>query len=357
LQSEAGRPAEALASYEQARPILERLARENPSVTDFQRDLAMSLINIGNLQSEAGRPAEALASYEQARPILERLAREHPESPEFASDLGGTLHNLARIDLDQRRFDEARDKLRRAIESQRKALAAYPDHPNYRRFLANHLINLIRAAEGLGHAAEAAEARRELDELRNSDPRILALDARLATVLKGQAPKDHAERLALAVRAYEKALHASSARLYAEALSNDPKLADDRQAQHRYNAACAAALAGCGQGKDEPPLDDAAEAKLRRQAREWLQAELAVWTKVLDADPAGMKVNVATTLQHWKTDPDLAGVRDEKELAKLPEEERAEFQQLWNGADRLLTRAARGKSPDMHKKKEPGTPE
>ena len=30
---------------------------------------------------------------------------------------------------------------------------------------------------------------------------------------------------------------------FADALAADPKLADDRQAQHRYNAACAAALA------------------------------------------------------------------------------------------------------------------
>ena len=77
-----------------------------------------------------------------------------------------------------------------------------------------------------------------------------ALDARLAAIIKGdQQPKDNAERLHLAQRAYDKALHATAARLWAEALAADPKLGDDRQAQHRYNAACAAALAGCGQGQ------------------------------------------------------------------------------------------------------------
>ena len=73
--------------------------------------------------------------------------------------------------------------------------------------------------------------------------------------MKGGAPKDNAERLALAQRAYDTKRFAVAARLWAEALDSDPKLAADRQAQHRYNAACAAALAAAGQGKDEPAPD------------------------------------------------------------------------------------------------------
>ncbi len=52
-----------------------------------------------------------------------------------------------------------------------------------------------------------------------------------------------------------------------------------------------------------------------------------------------MKAKVAPTLQHWKEDTDLAGIHDEKELAKLPEDERAAFKRLWNDVDQLLTRA------------------
>ncbi len=151
--------------------------------------------------------------------------------------------------------------------------------------------------------------------------------------------KDDAERIQLADRAYQKALHATSACLFAEAIASDPKLADDRQAVHRYNAACAAALAGCGQGKDEPPPNEAAKTKLRQLAREWLQAELAAWAKVLETGPLELKAKIAPTLQHWKTDADLAGIRDEKELAKLLEPERATLKQLWKDVDRLLTKA------------------
>ncbi len=68
--------------------------------------------NIGIVHREKGRTAEAMASFEQARAIDERLVREHPDSPDFASALGGTLNNMAMVDLGERRFDEARAKLR-----------------------------------------------------------------------------------------------------------------------------------------------------------------------------------------------------------------------------------------------------
>ena len=49
------------------------------------------------------------------------------------------------------------------------------------------------------------------------------------------------------------------------------------------------------------------------------------------------------TLHRWKADTDLAGIRDEKELAKLPEVERATFKQLWHDVDQILAKASRGK--------------
>src|SRR5262249_51102820 len=159
-------------------------------------------------------------AYQVALAIRERLVRMHPESSDFASVLGGTLNNMALIDLDAKRFAEARTRLRQAIAWQRQALASNPAHPTYRQFLANHLTNLITAARGLGDSAGAAEAERELTQLRATDPALLALDARLAGILAGrQQPRDEAERLRLAQRAYDKVLHATAARLWGEALA------------------------------------------------------------------------------------------------------------------------------------------
>ncbi len=95
--------------------------------------------------------------------------------------------------------------------------------------------------------------------------RIAALAARLQAVLKGEdRPKDVPERLALAQMYYDTKRFAAAAQFWAEAIEADPKLGDDRRAGHRYNAACAAALAASGQAKDEPSPDITVMVKLRR---------------------------------------------------------------------------------------------
>src|SRR5206468_10853885 len=62
-------------------------------------------------------------------------------------------------------------------------------------------------------------------------------------------------------------------------ISLKPALADDLKSWNRYNAACSAALAGCGQGNDVSGLDEKALARLRQQAMVWLRADLAAWEK------------------------------------------------------------------------------
>jgi serine/threonine-protein kinase len=347
LQLELGRSADALASYGEALAIQDRLARENPSVTQFQSDLALSHNDIGILQRHLGRPDDARASYNNAVAIRERLVREHPTITYHHSDLGATLNNVAMLDLAEHRPAQARSRLLRAIEAQRRALSVYPNNPTYRQYLANHYRNLITADLALGNQDEATATQRALEELRRSDPRVIALNARLDTVLKGQGPAPNVpELLQLAQRAYEQARHAAAARLFAEALRREPKVAENPAAGQRYNAACAAALAGCGQGQDNPPPDAAARAAWRSQALAWLKADLAAWSRVQASGPAQSAKALVPTLRHWKEDPDLAGLRDEAALATLPESERTACRQLWATVEALL-RQASGESPTM----------
>jgi hypothetical protein len=146
-----------------------------------------------------------------------------------------------------------------------------------------------------------------------------------------------ADRLAFAQIAYGLKKLAFATQLWAEALATDPKLFDDRRLQHRYNAARAASLAAAGQGQDEPPLDEAAKAKLRRLALDWLKAELTAWDKE-QSRPAIVK-----TLRQWQQESDLAGLRDKAELARLPAEEQRAFTQLWTDVARLLKKQSIGK--------------
>ena len=45
-------------------------------------------------------------------------------------------------------------------------------------------------------------------------------------------------------------------------------------------------------------------------------------------------------LAHWQQDTDLASVRDQEGLAKLPEDERQQWRRLWDDVAALLVRAA-----------------
>jgi hypothetical protein len=113
----------------------------------------------------------------------------------------------------------------------------------------------------------------------------------------------------------------------------------NRQVQHRYDAACAAALAGCGKSQDNPAPDEAARAKLRAQARAWLDAELPVWTRLLVSAKPKERAAIAETLEHWQVDRDLAGVREPEAIDGLPEPERAGSRELWKNVAEALARA------------------
>jgi serine/threonine-protein kinase len=341
LLHETAKPADAMKSYQAALLIRTKLADANPSVSVFQSDLANSHNNIGLLMSETGKPADALKSYQAALAIQRKQVREHPESPDFASGLGGTHHNLAVIDMNAKRFAEARDGLRQAVECQQRALASNPAHPTYRQRMAKHFDHLIESTRALGDFKGLAEAERQFAEFRETDPAMAAFDARLRAIVKGeQRPNDVGERLQLAERAYEIARYAAAARLLQEALELDPRLGDDRQAQHRYNAACAAAQAGSGRGKDDPAPSEPQKTKLRQQALDWLTAELGDWAKLLATADNEQRGGIKQTLEHWQQDNDLASIRDEAELAKLSETERLAFRKLWADVDALLKKAS-----------------
>ena len=96
-------------------------------------------------------------------------------------------------------------------------------------------------------------------------------------------------------------------------------------------------MAGCGKGHEQPPLDEPGKSALRRQAREWLEADLAACSKILAARPARFRSTLRQTLESWTTDADLAGVRDSDALAKLPEAERADWVNLWTEVHRFIS--------------------
>jgi hypothetical protein len=171
--------------------------------------------------------------------------------------------------------------------------------------------------------------------------RMRTLLPRLRDVLASKAePKTAAEacELALLCRQAFGKHHAAAARLFEGAFAAEPKLAADLTASHRYNAACAAALAA-EQGEDATTLDDKERVRLRKQAHDWLRADLTLRTKQLESGPPADRAAAQQALRHWQKDSDLAGIRDPEALAKLPAEERAACAKLWADVAALLKKA------------------
>ena len=71
------------------------------------------------------------------------------------------------------------------------------------------------------------------------------------------------------------------------------------------------------------------------KARQWLAADLDQWKSVAAGGTQAHTV-ARQALQHWRVDPDLAGLRDADAIAKLSSDERDECDVLWSDVDGLL---------------------
>jgi eukaryotic-like serine/threonine-protein kinase len=165
----------------------------------------------------------------------------------------------------------------------------------------------------------------------------IALAKRWPDVLTGKdRPRDTAESVGFAHMAYDQKHFAASARIWAEALAADPKIGADRDAQRLYQASRSAILAALGKGDDEPPPDEEAKLRFRAQALDWLKADLAAWTKVLESGSARDRTGLIRAVLRWKTEADLASIREPDALKQLPAEEQNLWRTFWAGVDTVL---------------------
>jgi tetratricopeptide (TPR) repeat protein len=294
------RPANALAHHLLGLALADQgqLAAAVPAYREAIRlrpDLAIAHSNLGSALAAQGQLVEAIAA--------------HREAIRLKPDYGVAHHGLGEALRDQGRFREALASLRQGHELG----ASQPRFP----------------------AAQSAADIRRVE-------RFVELDGDLPAFLAGQRrPADPDEQIELAslCRIPAKRLYASAARWFADAFAARPDLMDDLEAGHRYQAACAAALAGCGRGEDAAKLSAAEQARWRQQARTWLDGELALLAKKLASGLSSDRLLVQSTLTRWQTDRDLAGLRDANALAKLPADEQALYRPLWDDVAALLRRA------------------
>jgi serine/threonine protein kinase/Flp pilus assembly protein TadD len=327
--------------------------RLNPAYAEARTNLGLAL-------HISGDTAGAIAELHEAIRLKPDLAQAHDTLGFFLFRLGDLAGAIAadreaiRLKPDSAQahynlgaaLDRSGDRAGAIVELQEVA-RLQPNDPRV-QFNLGQLLGLA------GRFQEALVAMERADALGAQQPewrypsadwvkqyrREVELEAKLSKFLSGQdRPADAAERAELASIAGRKGLHAASARLLAEAFAERPALAEDPATSRRYNAACSAALAGCGKGQDKPPPGPADRNRFRALALAWLHADLTAWAEREPGNQTPARAATARVLRHWQNDADLAGVRDLKELAKLAEPERREWQSLWAQVDVLLHQA------------------
>ena len=315
---------------------------------------------LGRARLNEGDLNDAIDHLRQASQLM-------PDNAGMHSDLGNAL--LAAGDL-----NGAIDQFRDAVRKKPDDAAAHAQLGNVLRMSGNledalkELKESVRINPGepafhcqLGLALRSqalfSEAKKEYQrghQLGMTNPRwaqpsgrwvsecesLVELAPKLPAFLKGDLqPASALEQTRLGLLCLFKHVDAASARFFKQAFTADPGLAKDIDSQDRYNAACAAVLAGTGQSLEQPPLDDAVQSQWRSQALNWLKADLGALSERLESNPRAMRSFVLSTLRHWRVDSDLLWVRDSKALAKLSVAERSAWSDLWKQVDQLLSRA------------------
>jgi tetratricopeptide (TPR) repeat protein len=358
--------------------VLQSLGQKEEALAEFAKaseldpGAALPHFNLGNVLNDLGQREQARAEYQKAIALDPEDALSH--------------HNLGAVLRDLHRLEEALAEYRKASELDPKdalihynlglvltdlgqhneAIAEYVQTLRLRPDYPEAFCNLGQVLLEEGRFSEALTMLRKGHDLGSRDPgwryasgdwvrlaeRMLEVEQRLPSLLKGEAPPaEPYEQLALAMMCRYKRYYALAARLYSSVFAAEPGTADLNQGR-RVAAAGAAIRAGLGQGEDAATLTEEVKARLRRQALDWLSADLAQGFQQLNNDKlkrldtveggqARYFLRIYGHFQRWETDADLPLLHDSPARAALPETERDAWMKLEAELKELLTRAVR----------------
>jgi tetratricopeptide (TPR) repeat protein len=306
----------ALKQYALAEELYRAAIAKSPLDAELQHRLGHTFVLRGDLAGAAQ--------------VYRDLTKAVPSFADGFYSLGNTLRDLG--------------DLERAQEAFENAVRVKPEY-------AEAHCNLGRVLERRGLFAEALQELKRGHELGSQSPRWQYPSAQwiaeaerflkaeeLWEDLKRNEDKqvDDPQRLELAQMTFLKGYKLAAAQFYKEVVDDQPDGALDPASGTRYNAACAAVLAGIGHGEDAGSLTAESRTDWRSQALRWLNADLDAWQSALETAPQ-KRTMIASVLTHWRRDPDLAGVRDAA-LDGMSDDERDKWTAFWTRAEDLLAR-------------------
>jgi Flp pilus assembly protein TadD len=315
--------------------------RFEAAITPFRQAIALKPSDVG-AHGNLARVLELAGHDDDAVGVYREIIGLKPTQME-------AHQGLARIFEKSGRYEEAVSELQWIISARQpdKQNGDFGDYLRAQRSLLSSLLSLGRFAEAGRVAREVLSTMGLDDQTRESVKRqleiaekLLALGPNSSAIDPGiKQSADVATQCAIAEWYYRyRKCPAASAQSYELLFAAKPALAGDLRSRQRFYAACAAAQAGCGVGRDIDKLDTKERQSLRRKALERLSSELVDWEKRYVSSRGAERAAAAQTVSEWQTSEELACVRGDSALSQLPDEERQAWREFWKRVKPLASR-------------------
>jgi tetratricopeptide (TPR) repeat protein len=182
----------AVARYTQLQTLRERLAAAEPQRADYQRDLSVSYIKVGDLYRALGQGEQAREAYLQALAIHERLAAAEPQRADYQRDLSVSYERMGDLYRALGQGEQAREAYLKDLAIAERLAAAEPERADYQRDLVASL-HRVGAAEDPPATEHLQRALSILEALQHSG-RLAPVDepmvAALRQLLRDLGPSD-----------------------------------------------------------------------------------------------------------------------------------------------------------------------
>lgn len=165
---------DALATYQDAASIADRLAQSDPGNDQWQRDVAFSDERLGNVQVAQGNLSAALASYQASLAIAERFAKSDPDNVKRQHDVAFLEQKLGNVQDTQGDRQSALNSFQASFTIIDRLAKSDPSNTAWQSDLAiaNKDLGYVQLAQGnLPAALTSYQATLTImDRLANTDP-------------------------------------------------------------------------------------------------------------------------------------------------------------------------------------------
>jgi serine/threonine protein kinase/Tfp pilus assembly protein PilF len=160
-----GQRKQAEQAYGEALGIQEELCKARPGESNFQRDRARTLNNLGILLVDE-TPQKAKSAFEQAVDAYQDLVEKHAGNAFYRRELARSYNNLARIPRKAGQFKKSEEVYGKSLKLLKQLAVDFPTVPVYRQELAALYYNLGLLFQDAGNFDKADKVYREALRLR-----------------------------------------------------------------------------------------------------------------------------------------------------------------------------------------------